>query len=248
MDPEVPLAGRCRREDRGFSLLEILFVLLIIGVLAVIATPRYLDYITKVRLAGHGQFVLETLRLARVEAVTREMPVSVCASTDGTTCTGTSWEQGWLVFADEGSPGIIDGNDSVLRSVRAYEGGVTLDVTITKGGVDYFQFQPDKIKIVNFEPVGPHEYGYVRLASDLAGDMMLAMLGINDAFAKKGKKDRRRAVYTQMCSKPGKEDNPHCKEPLAVLELCSDKRSNETGTAVRTTPDGDAVTEEIDCE
>lgn len=223
-------------------------MLAVIAVLAVIAIPRYFDYAAKVRLAGHAQFVLETLRLARIEAVTRELPVSVCASSDGVACTGASWKDGWLVFSDAGIPGTIDGDDIVLRTVSAYEGGVTLDVNSPLGDVEYFQFDPSKIILANLDRLEPgKQYGYAQLASELAGTTVLAMLGINDAFAKKTK-DRRRKQYAQMCAKPGKKHNPHCKEPLAVLEFCTDSRSGETGTAVRAIPSGEAVTEEIDCE
>ena len=74
-------------------------------------------------------------------------------------------------------------------------------------------------------------YGYAQLASELAGEAILRVLGISDALAKK-KKDRRRKEYAEMCSKGGSEHNPHCKEPLAVLEFCTNSRSGEIGTAV----------------
>jgi|GEM_PF-2176259 len=243
----IRCAHGCGRTNGGFTLIELLFVIALIAVLAVIAAPSYLDYLTKVKLAGHGQFVLETLRLARVEAVTRTIPVSVCASTNGVGCTGTPWEQGWLVFSDEGLAGIIDGNDVVLRAVGAYEGGVTLDVNITNGG-GYFQFDPADIKFVNVDPLKPNNIDhYAQLASDLAAEAVLAMLGIKDAFARK-KQDRRRKHWQRVCSGAGAAKNPHCMEPLAVLEFCHDSRSGETGTAVRTVPSGEGVSEQIDCE
>jgi prepilin-type N-terminal cleavage/methylation domain-containing protein len=250
MRPTRGSASKCRREYSGFSLIELTIVLVVIAVLAVIAVPRYLDYAAKVRLAGHAQFVLETLRLARIEAVTRELPVSVCASTDGVSCTGTPWEQGWLVFSDEGTAGVIDGDDIVLRTVAAYEGGVTLDVSSPTSDIEYFQFDPKKIMVARLRGIEPDEkYNYAQLASDLAAKAVLAMLGIDDAFAnKKPKKHRRRKKWAEVCAKPGSEHNPHCEEPLAVLEFCTDSRNGETGTAVRAVANGDAVSEEIDCE
>lgn len=248
MRPTRCSASKCGREDGGFTLIELSFVLVVIAVLAALAYPRYLDYAAKVRLAGNAQFVLETLRLARIEAVTRDQPVSVCASTDEVSCTGTPWEQGWLVFTDEGTPGTVDGDDIVLRTVGAYKGGVTLDVNSPKGDVEYFQFDPKKIMVVRlYRLESDQHYGYAQLASELAGEAILRVLGISDALAKK-KKDRRRKEYAEMCSKGGSEHNPHCKEPLAVLEFCTNSRSGEIGTAVRAIPDGEAVTEEIDCE
>lgn len=247
MCPTIPGAHGWRRVNSGFTLFELLIVILMIAVLAVIAVPRYLNYLATVRLAGHAQFTLETLRLARIEAVTRDIPVSICPSTNGIDCTGTPWEEGWLVFSDENVPGIIDGSDEALRSVGAYGDGATLDVIVTEGSVNYFQFDPTTITVVNLDPLRPnYRYVYAQLASDLAGDAVLAILGIKDALAKK--KDRRRAFYKKLCSKPGSEKNPHCKEPLAVLEFCDANRSGETGTAIRAVPSGEAVTEEIDCE
>ena len=43
------------------------------------------------------------LNLARFTAVTRGENVVICPSSDSSTCSNGSWEQGWIVFDDEDS-------------------------------------------------------------------------------------------------------------------------------------------------
>ena len=55
-----------------------------------------------------------SLNVARTEAVRRNVSVSMCKSSNGTSC-GGNWEDGWIVFDDNGAaPGTVDAGEEVL--------------------------------------------------------------------------------------------------------------------------------------
>jgi len=87
--------------------------------------------------------LIATLNFARSEAIRQSRPVSVCASGDQASCNNGDWNQGWIVFTDEGTAGIIDGADKVLLVDQL------LDKTqnISLGGRTYLQFQPTGILV-----------------------------------------------------------------------------------------------------
>jgi type IV fimbrial biogenesis protein FimT len=71
--------------------------------------------------------LLGDLQLARGEAIREGQTVTVCASTNGTSCSNSaSWETGWIVFSDAIPIGTIEGNDSLLKVQRTFSGGDTL--------------------------------------------------------------------------------------------------------------------------
>jgi len=96
--------------ERGFSLVETLSVLAMLGILASVAVPSLQSMGGSMRVSGASNELLADLLLARSEAIKRKTRVVVCKSGDGQACaTSGTWQQGWIVFAD------LDGNG--LRSV-----------------------------------------------------------------------------------------------------------------------------------
>ncbi len=77
----------------------------IVGILSAIALPSYYKYVIDTRLMGDAQFLVESFKLARIEAVTRDVIVSACPSSDGMGCSGNKCEVGWIIFTDEGEDG-----------------------------------------------------------------------------------------------------------------------------------------------
>ncbi|UPG92223.1 GspH/FimT family pseudopilin [Luteibacter aegosomaticola] len=85
---------------RGFSIVELMVAILIATILAAIAIPSFRTTIQKHRLRSATDNLQAAIDYARAEAVLRATYVSLCASTDGATCSGTkTYETGWLVYS-----------------------------------------------------------------------------------------------------------------------------------------------------
>lgn len=119
---------------RGFTLVELLVVLAVGSILLAIAVPGYGFLTSTSRLATVTNDLMTALQLARSEAVKRGMRVTVCKTGDAgavpSACDATAnWHEGWLVFVDGSTPGVVDSGDVVLR----VQNTVNSTVIITTG-------------------------------------------------------------------------------------------------------------------
>lgn len=87
------------QRQSGFTLIELMTVLVLIGVIASIGIPAFQGTIQNGRITQATNGMLGFLQLARSEAVTRRAAITVCASSDQTTCTAsTTWGQGGVML------------------------------------------------------------------------------------------------------------------------------------------------------
>jgi len=95
--------------QRGFSLMELMFTITVLGILLGVAVPNFLEIVRNNRLVSQNNEFIGSLNLARSEALKRSGSVSVCASADQATCSGsTNWTTGWIVFNDVTGNGTFD--------------------------------------------------------------------------------------------------------------------------------------------
>ena len=117
---------------RGFTLLEALVVLALLGVLLALAAPGMSDLRQKHKMQSQAEQLQAALLLARSEALRRQQRVSLCArATDGTCDANGQWQQGWLVFVDANDNGLHDSGEVVIEVHAPVPQVVQLGVTNT---------------------------------------------------------------------------------------------------------------------
>lgn len=115
----------CTRKQQGFTLTELLIVMVIAAIMAMIALPNMSQWIASRRIASHAERIANLLRFSRGEAVRLNLPVYICpvqVKKDGTVnnqCDFSKKGQGMLAFGDKNGNKAYDGDtaDVFLRSV-----------------------------------------------------------------------------------------------------------------------------------
>jgi len=114
--------GRHSRKARvrGFTLIELMVTVTILAVLAMVAAPSFNDAILSNKLAAYANNFVASAQLARSEAIKRNATVGLCRSADGLSCAGSgTWQQGWIVFHDANSNGVVNTGETVLHVQQA---------------------------------------------------------------------------------------------------------------------------------
>jgi type IV fimbrial biogenesis protein FimT len=121
-----------KRLSSGFTVTELVVVLVIVGILTAIGTPTFKYVTASNRISGEVNALLGDMQFARSEAIKNGATVSICTgtstgtgSTSGTCTQSTSWQGGWIVFLDLNGNGQFGTGDTVLRTQPAFTGSDT---------------------------------------------------------------------------------------------------------------------------
>jgi len=135
------------------TLVELMFTIFIMAVLAMLAVPSFRDASLGSRLTATANSLHGSIQIARSEAIKANAPIVLCASADGEECaTGGDWDQGWIV---------INGDDVVLHSEPAQRNSYKV---IQAGALVPLVFQPigvgatsAQFRVCREDPVGNQE-------------------------------------------------------------------------------------------
>lgn len=107
--------------DRGFTVIELMIVLVVTALLLALATPNLRGLLARNQLLGQVNELAAALTLARSEAVSRGVQAGVCASDDGATCSGDAgdWSEGILVYVDQDNDSTFDNTEQLLKYLES---------------------------------------------------------------------------------------------------------------------------------
>jgi len=89
------------KKQSGFTLIELMVTLIIAGILYAVAGPSISNVVSEKQSVATTNELLAALHIARSEAVKLNQRVTICESSNGTSCSSTGeWENGWIVFID----------------------------------------------------------------------------------------------------------------------------------------------------
>lgn len=144
------------RVSRGFSVLELMIAVTLLGILVSLAIPSFQAISNINRLSGTSNELLTAMQVARMESIRRGVRVVVCKSTNpdsgaAATCTTTAgnWT-GWIAFVDDGAGvvanannGVRDANEFVLRVTSVTAPIVVVPSPAISGASQRIAFRPD---------------------------------------------------------------------------------------------------------
>jgi len=128
----------------GFTFIELMIVMTMVAVMAAIALPNIGQFIANNRLKSQMYSMLESINIARSEAVKRKVKTVMCRTTNFTACGGTAntWTTGWIVYAKgDTADAYNSATDTIIGIGNAADSTVT--VMSNGSGDAYLVYKPD---------------------------------------------------------------------------------------------------------
>ena len=107
---------KMQKHESAFTLIELMIAIAVAAIVLTICVPGFGRVMERNHLTAHINDLVSTLHFARSEAIRRNKGVTVCHSTDGATCGGVGYENGWIIFSDRNGDGdYADAGEEILR-------------------------------------------------------------------------------------------------------------------------------------
>lgn len=131
-----------RGTQQGFTMLELLIAIAILGILAAVSLPSFMDTLGRWSANSATRSLASSLNLARSESIKQGLDVSICPTNTGTDCVANAWNGGWIIFVDangdaDGAAGSIDAGDTIIR---VYEPLSNMSVTTTPANTNLLEY------------------------------------------------------------------------------------------------------------
>ena len=116
--------------QRGFTLIELLVTVSVLAVLLAMGVPSFQGMLGSNTLTSQTNDLVSSLNLARSEAIRRGTRVTVCKSSDASSCATTgNWTQGWITFVDttrSGTTAVVNTGETILAVHQTSSGTVSI--------------------------------------------------------------------------------------------------------------------------
>lgn len=135
MTPQAPFPWFGRSAPRGHSLLEVLFVLALMGVLLALAAPAWSGLQQRWAVRDLANRYLAAMHAARLLAIRSGQTTTVCPSSDGQHCTASGLELGWIVLQGPAATLVQDEPPSAVTGISTHYGHRTLPMAFAPNGL-----------------------------------------------------------------------------------------------------------------
>lgn len=141
----LSIASQCHRvrrmintHQRGISLYQGLYALTLGTIIFLCTAPVCYRLLADRHVVAYTNELVGNLQQARRVAINAMSPVTLCSSNNARDCTQTPWSQGYISFYDMGQPGVVDGND---RVIRAFQPPRITSIRVVLNGGQHIRFQ-----------------------------------------------------------------------------------------------------------
>ncbi len=122
------------RHSPGFTLLELMVVLLIAAVLAAAGTVSMRDMVARQQLRTTTNDLFASIDLTRSQAIARGGRVMLMPLDSA----GVDWSQGWVIFADSNGNLLFDDGDELIFQQGPVAPGIEISAVFSSGHAPFY--------------------------------------------------------------------------------------------------------------